>query len=233
MSSEPVRMGAFMVTVNAELLKAGDRAIAEVPEREIDSSVLAALYSRDVHFAGGIAVLRARELELPDGDRFRVELGAPDLMQAINGCTLLEEIRAACRRGDRDRVRLLAAWFRPLVVRVPDVHQLLDELPRRQAKVIAGLARGQGRPAEPLRLLAIVHTVERLVQEHRVTAAVAARMLDRAGVYAAHARIQNLHAAHAAHARMRARGVFVPASELAPTEWGTAPTIKVRVYGFV
>lgn len=89
--SEPVRMGAFVVTMNLDLVCAGGRAVPIVREREIESSVLAPLFGGDVHFAGEVGVLCADALGLDGGDGFQVDHGKEGRPEAERSAIELEE----------------------------------------------------------------------------------------------------------------------------------------------
>jgi hypothetical protein len=220
-----LRLG--IITMNATLHD--DAGGASVPLREmvVDARTAAAMVGGgDVHFAGGIALLRAEKLGL--GNTFTIRLRAPDREQRENGERIVREVRGACRNGDHSRLRRLVAWFGPLVLRVRQLHAHLDAVEPRVAAGILGSAAMAGRPPEPTRAMAVAATIDRLMEVYGITATEAARRLARARDAR---RYQNIHSAHRADARARARGVYFPGSELADAQWALRGTsTELRFY---
>jgi len=161
----------------------------------------------------------------------RIELGPAGRDQRRrNGRELLEEVRRACEH-DRSRLRVLIALFPWIVLRVPEVHALLDSLPSREAQILLGERRGPGRPPEPHAHLARARSMGRLVEAHGVPTADAARMLAAAGAHAGEERLRNLASeGYQRFARFLVEGLLVPEGELVPLEWGASEQTTVTVY---
>ena len=90
--------------------------------------------ARDVHLAGGAPFVSPAELGLGTDGEFQVRLDAPNEAQRLNGHLIMGLARAAVRDDDRSEFGLLAAAFHQLVLRLPEVHEYLDSLPRHEAE---------------------------------------------------------------------------------------------------
>ena len=72
--------------------------------------------------------------------------------------------------------------------------------------------------------------MERIVEVHGVSKAEAARRLTAVGEHPSESTLQNLCGLYGRYVQMMREGLFVPAQELEPLEWGAPATMKLTVY---
>ena len=173
----------------------------------------------------GVVPLYAAELDLETGLGVTSTVPREELLK--NGGEVLAEVRSAVLKSDLGRLRKLCSWFR-FSLRMPEVHALLDSLPRARAEQVAGMLPGQGRRARPSEHLQLIAAID-LLRQKGLTALEAARRVAKVHRACTVETLANLHAEFGKLVRCRT-GYWIPVSEIPCAPWTEAPEVRLPVY---
>jgi hypothetical protein len=171
--------------------------------------------------------LFAREVGLEPHDLTRALAPARPGRLDENGAAVMVEIRRAGAGRDYGRLRKLCSWF-PFGLRMSEVHELLDGLPRPKAEQIAGLRVGLGSPTRPPEQVGIIATLDLLQKVRGLSIAEASRRLARF-VHITPERVRTLHADFRKLVRAL-EGYRIPASDVSRKPWGQNDHDELSVY---
>lgn len=175
-----------------------------------------------------VAPARPRDASSTEGRPFQLEFGGRASLEAqSNAADIMQRARDAIQRGDegiRELGDLVQYFGNHLVLRMPEVHDYLLYLARKQPSALDRiLGGGRGRPR--VDHLYTVVTIDALIEDEGCSVAEAARAL--ASTRLKHLNmtprsIENAYRRHKEHGDHWRRGIDVPGGYLLEEPWARA-----------
>lgn len=174
---------------------------------------------------GQAAPARPRDASSTEGRPLHFEMGGNSSREAQrNAADIMQRVRDAIRRGDegiRELGELVLYFGEDLVLKMPEVHDYLRHLERKQPSAVDRiLGGGRGRPRA--NHLGTVIAIDTLIEDEGCSVAEAARILASGrlkNLNMSPRSIENAYHRHKEHEIHQRRGIDVPGGHLLDEPW--------------